>query len=1283
MDIEIPASFGKGRFIVERELGRGGMGVVYEAFDKEREMRVALKTLLYMDADSLYYFKREFRTLHDIVHPNLCSFMELVQDQASWFLTMELVHGRDFFSHVTDIETGSKSITSVVRNQINTNGHNEKRKNVCGNWEDIIGLPSFDERRLRKSLAGLCEGLNAIHCAGKVHRDVKPSNVMITDDDRVVLLDFGLITEREVRRQTELGNIVGTAAYMAPEQATSEDGLGPAADWYAVGAMLYEVLTGKLPFDGMPLKIIMEKQVADPPKPSEVRQGLPKDLEMLCYGLLSRNPNDRPNPYEALTKLDNEKSFVTLSHFTEGNSRTVGDYFVGRLRELKTLDEAFRTSAKGVLQTVLIEGVSGVGKSTLVDRFTTEYLSSKSSTVILKGRCYEQESAPFKAFDGIVESIIRQLRQFPNNGASDILPTHPELLVRLFPSLRRAELFAEISTSKIQIEDPHVIQNRSFEAFKECLGRLGKSNNLVVIIDDMQWADEDSLTLLKHIVNEKDGPPILLILMSRFAKDAEESVMDWASVVTEKHKRIHLKPMDVRESAELARMYINRANRAVDVDPDLIAVESDGHPLYIAELVRHFTDNEVDEWNSLRLDEVIWNRVVALPEAAQDVLKIVCIAGTPVIKEHLQNLAGLQSDVFYRSISLLRATKLIRSRGPRKGDIVEPYHDRVRESVAEHVSNTGEASRIHYYIGQFLLGSYTQKEIEKNIFTVVQHLAAGCSQISNEKERARIAELYLIAGQKARQITAFSLAFSYLEAGISLLDDKSWQERYHLTLSLFEEAAEAAHLATDQEKVDHFTATVFEKARTILDKTNCAEIKIRSLFSKDRNVEATQFGIKFLEGLGLNIPVKPEKGSLIAALMRTKLSLLGKTDRDLLHLPKMTDERILATMRILSAMSLSAYITNKNLYAYFVLTQVRLIVAWGHSVFSSSTFCSYGLILCGKLGDLEQGYRFGRLALELVESISDKARECRVQTIANGFIFPYKIKISETVDTLQKTYRLGIESGDFQYALTAIGQYINQKFVFGVAKLEELASEIKTYLSATKENKQSFWWQFIAIHLHLTQNLIESVPFCCVLDGDEGSEQALLEMAQRNNNETCEWIIYAGKLMLHCYFGEFPRGVQWARKTRRLYHAATGTCTSTAAMFWEGIVYLRGTLDWRSHEGKSNRRILGQIRKELEKKARHAPKNFLFMVRILEAERNRLYRNNRVAAKLYDQGIKLAVESDVINAVALGNELAADFHIENGDTESAIGYATKAQEAYYRWGALAKVEHVRMKFGLK
>src|SRR5689334_6460482 len=230
---------GTDRFTIEHRLGAGGFGTVYQAYDREWKMRVALKVLRRNDPAFLYRFKREFRSLAAVDHPNLVKLHELFSDGQHWFFTMELVNGTGFLEHV------------------------QSRKGKPCN----LSL-------LRPALLQLARATVALHRLGKLHRDIKPSNVMVTHEGRVVLLDFGLVRERSFQRSEETA-VVGTPAYMSPEQMSgrAED----ATDWYAMGVMLFQALTGSLPFTGEFFEMATKKLNSPAPKASQLVVGVPQD----------------------------------------------------------------------------------------------------------------------------------------------------------------------------------------------------------------------------------------------------------------------------------------------------------------------------------------------------------------------------------------------------------------------------------------------------------------------------------------------------------------------------------------------------------------------------------------------------------------------------------------------------------------------------------------------------------------------------------------------------------------------------------------------------------------------------------------------------------------------------------------------------------------------------------------------------------------------------------------------------------------------------------------------
>jgi serine/threonine protein kinase len=402
---------GTSRFRLIRLLGAGGMGVVYEAQDRERNVRVALKTLRSLSGDSLLRFKQEFREFQNLRHEHLVQMHELFFDEGEWFFTMELLAGIDFISWVRprpddDPFPADVAPAANLETQPTVTAPGLRRRRG-----------ELDEARLRAALPQLVTGVVALHDAGKIHRDLKPSNVLVKADGRVVLLDFGLATEMLRQRdqaEKSSNDIVGTVEYMAPEQASGRV-VGPEADWYALGVMLYEALTGQVPVTGHALEVMMAKQRIDAPSPLKVSPEAPRDLAELAARLLSFNPSARPGGKELLERLGRRPSGPRPA--LTRSSVAAANLFVGRETELAVLTEKAEEARHGTVA-LAITGESGIGKSALVRRFTEGLLRDDPQSVVLWGACYEAENVPFKAIDGLVDSLSAAMRKLAKADAS-------------------------------------------------------------------------------------------------------------------------------------------------------------------------------------------------------------------------------------------------------------------------------------------------------------------------------------------------------------------------------------------------------------------------------------------------------------------------------------------------------------------------------------------------------------------------------------------------------------------------------------------------------------------------------------------------------------------------------------------------------------------------------------------------------------------------------------------------------------------------------------------------
>ena len=632
-------------------LGAGAFGVVYKALDRERNTPVALKKLLQFDALHLMRFKREFRSLVDLVHPNLVKLYELFGENAQWYFTMELVEGVDFLS-----------------------------------WVRPGGF-KVDGERLREALSQLATGVQALHLSGRLHRDLKPSNVLVTAEGRVVILDFGLVREFESPSIEQSIAMAGSPAYMAPEHAAGRP-INEAADWYAVGVMLFKALTGQLPFTGTMLEAMERKQKESAPNAKDAAADVPDDLDEACRHLLNPKPDARRQGVAFLLDpfLGNQKHRQAKSA-----ARPQQEEFVGRQAELQLLRARFGALASGNRQMVLLEGQSGIGKTSLITHFLNDLKRERPDAVVLRGRCRESESVPYKALDPIADELVRFLQAIPETMTMALLPRRPELLQRLFPVFGELKIHPSPADRSTADADEQQMRRRAFEALCELLGRMTDRWPVVIAIDDLQWGDLDSIAFLAELVLPAQAPALLLLLSFR-SEEAESSpplraVREFQHRLRDTNSWIEMEIPGLSESEgrDLLELLQVKTQAISEAQVHDILREADGSPLLLRELLR-FAAREMEEGERAKpagdvlLSEMIRHRAGSLSPTARRLLEALSVAGEPLSQTTLY-LAMKVTDVDpAREISLLVNEHLVRFTGGTRAGKLEPFHDQVRQA---------------------------------------------------------------------------------------------------------------------------------------------------------------------------------------------------------------------------------------------------------------------------------------------------------------------------------------------------------------------------------------------------------------------------------------------------------------------------------------------------------------------------------------------------------------------------------------------------------------------------
>jgi eukaryotic-like serine/threonine-protein kinase len=829
-----------GRFLIEHLLGRGGMGVVYAALDRQRNQRIALKTLHASDTALLHAIKREFRALSDVHHAGLVRLHELFWADERCFFTMDLLEGQDFLAYVRPVHETEQAVT--VHSDLTLRALEEEPP-VSSNWQQ--GL--LDRARLEGALAQLVVAVDALHAAGKLHRDLKPSNVLIDDQGKLTILDFGLALDQDFEpAYVEL--LAGTPLYMAPELFAGCFA-SPESDWYAVGMMLYEALAGRDPYRDVKGGLLAAKQLKEVSLPSDVAPG---PLADLALALLRQAPEMRPRAADI-------RKVLAISGAAQSTAPLRRPHFlVGRETELGRLkaesDEQARTREPRLM---LVEGSSGIGKTALLERFVAELRSdrARAPVAVLFGRCHEREWGPHKAFDEVVEALAQHLARVPEAELSRLLPDDVSPLLEVFPVL--GELAAlNARRSPARYVNPREQRRRAYQALSILLRAFAARQRTVVVIDDLHWGDADSARLLLDLLTTGDAPACLFVMSYRAEPRAESvclrQLFDEERRLPEFVATTRLEVCELGRAAarELSEQWLPRTTARKPEMLEAICAEAKGNPLLLREL-----SSSAGLWNeraSWDLAHIVQARLERLPESARELFEMVCVSGRPLS----QAVAARATDAdVAQAVSHLQRERLIRERTSLKPDAIDVYHDRIRQAVLAELPAAELQCRHHALARAHQLSGAQEPEViarhyqgagERELASEWSERAAGESRAVLALNRA--AELYRLAFQlcsepNRRVALRVKLARALSDAGRG-------GEAAPLFLEAAAVAAPAEALALQRDAAEQF------------------------LVSGHTEQGLAALG-KVLAAVGLSLPSTPRAALFDLVLTRTKLSLRG------------------------------------------------------------------------------------------------------------------------------------------------------------------------------------------------------------------------------------------------------------------------------------------------------------------------------------------------------------------------------------------------------------------------
>jgi PAS domain S-box-containing protein len=1170
-----------------------------------------------------------------------------------------------------------------------------------------LGLAEF----LRLAI-NITESLSCIHQRHLIHKNITPSNIVLNQATGLVkVIDFGISIafspeQPTLRQPTPLE---GTLAYLAPEQTGRIHGeVDYRADLYSLGATLYELLTGHPPFEEQDaLEVVFSHLARQPVSPQELNPSIPKPLADLVLKLLEKNPDHR---YQTASGLKADLEICLQQWNTRGTilpfllaARDVPDHFTipqqlyGREHETVTLSEVFERVAAGQTAVVLVAGAPGIGKTALVQQVYQPLTWRRGYFTFAKFEQRERD-IPYSA---VMQAFSDLLRQVLAEGEEQMAQWRKLLLAALGPNGRViADLIPELTYllgPQPDIPDlgPAERLNRFYFVFQQFLHLFTRPEHpLVIFLDDVQWADEASLRLLEQMSAGAKGYLLLVGAYRDTEVHAAHPLLGTVARLKQSGISVHhftLAPLEENTINHLVADTLHSLPEMVKPLAAMLARKTGGNPFFLREFFEALhTDGFITfdyeqhqwRWDFTQIEEqgfaenvtdFLNDQIRKLPAQSLESLKIAACVG---YQFNLQTIARVSAKaaqeaatslvpaVAGRLIAPLAAPshRLGSGSGLAATEACQFAHDAVQHAVYALIPDT-DRPRIHYAIGQALLAEGQDETRLERFFELVDHLNLGRSAISDPAAWEALAQLNLMAGKRARTANAYKAAAVYLTAGQECLAANSWQTQYELTLDLSTEAIEAAYLNGDLVQAWQMFDVVIQKAKTVLDTIRAYEIRMQWHMAQNQMPAAINIGLHVLKLLDVPLETEPPEYRAIG---------------DFYTLPSMTDPQKLAAMRVLGTFLPAAIFVQPALVSSLTFTMMRLCIGSGNAPEAALAYALYGANLCSKRKQIEEGYQFGALAMQLAGQFNVPTVSYKVALGFMTLIQPFGEKAGNTLEALRLLSKNALEVGDTFYASHAAFRYSFGSFLVGLP-LETVQQRVESSLAFIQAQKQRYPLTLLRIWGQVVENLHGKAADAQQLVGECFDESSMLPRLQAEGMRRGLFFLYAAKTCLSYLFRDSDTALQATTLADQYQFAEAGRgLEDIYQVFYTSLVFLD-----RWSKGDHQPRYLEQVaanQQLMQIWAQHAPMNFQHKYALVEAERARVLGRYTEASEQYHLAIQGAWEHGYLQDEALAYELAAEFYLSRGMERMVQTHLRFAYSAYQRWGAEAKLEDLAARY---
>jgi predicted ATPase len=1175
----------------------------------------------------------------------------------------------------------------------------------------LIHGPMEIRRCLRIAL-GLATALRHLHQRQLIHKDIKPSNILVDpSNDQIWLTGFGIASRvpRERQPPTPPEFIAGTLPYMAPEQTGRMNrSIDSRSDLYSMGVVLYKMLTGTLPFTASdPMELVHAHIARQPVPPSERSKDVPSPVSGIVMKLLAKTTEERYQTAAGAANdlrrcLDEWETHHRIDDFPLGEQDTpdrlvIPEKLYGRETEIETLLNSFdRVVAGSKPELVLVSGYSGIGKSSVVNELYKPLVPPRGLFASGKFDQYKRD-IPYATLAQAFQSLIRPL--LTKNEAElgkwrdalhNALDPNGQLIVDLVPELRL--IIGE--QPPVPELPPQDAQGRFQLVFCRFISVFARPEHpLALFLDDLQWLDAATLDLMEDLLTRADVKHLMLIGAYRDNEvDASHPLMRKLEAIRQGGailQEIVLAPLTREDLTQLVADSLRcEPERGIPL-AQLIHDKTAGNPFFAIQFVstlaeealltfghgegrwswdlnriraKRYTDNVVD---------LMVGKLSRLPQATQNALQQLACLGNSAEFATLRIVYQDSNEEMHGQLwEAARVGLIFRSEHS-----YSFLHDRVQEAAYSLIPQELRAEA-HLRIGRLLAAEVPPDKRQERIFEIVNQLNRGAALITSREERERVAELNLIAGERAKVSTAYASALKYFVTGAGLLGEDCWERRHEIAFRLELGRAESEFLTGQSVAAEERLAGLSARAANTVELATVACLRVDVYTTLDQSARAVDVCLDYLRHLGVEWSAHPTEEEVEREYGRIWSHLGNHAIEQLTELPLMSDPGSLATLGVVTKVLPTIRHTDANLLSLAICKAVNLSLDVGNADSSCVAYVWLGVVAGARFGNYKAGFRFGQLGYELVERHGLRPFQVRTYLIFGSNVMPWTKHVRVGHELLRRAYEIANKIGDLTFAAYSCA-CLNTILLAAGDRLVEVQRETEHGLAFAKKSGFGHAIDQMTAQLGLIRNLCGSTSKFGSFDDGQFDELWFERHLSSNPSlalpECWYWI---RKLQARFFAGDYASALEASSRAQRLLWTSWSLFETAEYHFYGALAH---AASWNSASPDQNQQhveALAAHHRQLAVWSENCAENFENRAALVGAEIARIEGRDLDAMGLYEKAVRSAHANGFIHNEAIAYEVAARFYAARGFDNFADAYLREARYCYLRWGADGKVRQL-------